>query len=675
MRKYALSLAVALAVYELPFVLSAQTDSSRLDIGAVSLNKAFMQTVTIRGEDLEKMPFLNLSDAIRAWLFGEYTQPVTLSYVVDGNPVTDVNIYPIYEIETVTFINNAVAAAAYGNMQKELVLIATRRGAGKEGIRVAAQTGWVRGDEGGTDTQNGIYHQYYLGAYRNLGKVSFGVSADWQRDFEPVEKSTTSFTTTPSSLQRWKWNGRLEWRPDGQNTIGLTLGYAPERLLYSSFASTTGYIYSYSTGLYGHLLVPQLSWEGRWAKGLRNRLSAEYLYSWADQDYAQSDIMVNNGVSTVQSFTTQTRVRDEHPVLQDHLSYETLAGNWHLVPALDLTWQGIDEKENYDEYQTAGNGSNSSTMEEKGSLFYITPAVDLSLARALDIQAGAMLNASSKVEMGSGRVFPFVTGTLDLLHLNAASDGASLKLFGSYARRPTIYLNDYNLIDFSNGEANQTLYTIYHDMGGYEYYNGVVSAGYSGEPAEPRYWIWETGAAFSTKDGRATVQYSYERRNYSFIEFNGNGLGYESWTAGFHHVDLRFKVIGSKAMSWLTGINVNLLRSKGDTVGFQNNGYPPGLIGDVVPAGYSWTGGWVNRWRFGRFSAGLDVLYHLGVAAGSGVPKNTAAVPNIYAGYRFGQPHDRGLEVFIESRGLVMNTPTDVADGRRYYTLGGHFSL
>lgn len=78
---------------------SLDRDSTRLDLGWLTIDKDLAQTITVKGADLEKMPFVNLSDAIRAWFFGGYTVPGTLAYVVDGNPVTDVNLYPIYEIE------------------------------------------------------------------------------------------------------------------------------------------------------------------------------------------------------------------------------------------------------------------------------------------------------------------------------------------------------------------------------------------------------------------------------------------------------------------------------------------------------------------------------------------------------------------------------------------------
>src|SRR5580700_9885930 len=106
----------------------AQDDSSRLDAGFVTLKREFTQIVSIKGSDLEKMPFTNLSDAIAAWLYGAYTTPVTLQYVVDGNPVADVNAYSIYDIEEVVLVQNAAALVNTVDGQQEMVIIRTKCG-------------------------------------------------------------------------------------------------------------------------------------------------------------------------------------------------------------------------------------------------------------------------------------------------------------------------------------------------------------------------------------------------------------------------------------------------------------------------------------------------------------------------------------------------------------------
>jgi hypothetical protein len=655
-----------------------QPDSSRYDVGFGTLNKNFTQHVTVRGEDLQKMPFVNLSDAIRAWFFGAYTG--LLTYVVDGNPVMDVNIYPIYDIEEVTWIENAVASAAHGNTETELVLVTTKRGRAKPGLQVAAQTGLVKEDAQGTPTNSGVYHQYYAGAAGNFGKVSAGVSADWQQDIFPEAKAQPGGSDGPAKLQRWRLNGWLDWRPDAQNRIGLRLGYAPQQTKnVSAEAGANSYSY-FSTGQNYHFFVPELSWEGNWAPGLRNRLDAEYLHSPYSYQNNESAVYPS-GTGTVNSSNGESEnYTANHVFIRDHLNYETKAGNWTILPAIDLDYQHIDEKSSEYNFQQGPNAfTNTFSEESKGSLFYITPAVDLELAKALDIDAGMLIDASSKVDPSNRRFFPFVTAGLDVLHLGNSAEGAGLKVFGSYARRPAVFINDYGLDDLANTGATQSLFNVFYGASGYTEVNGNASlSNFAGKL--PGAWTWETGLEFVSQDRRLTVQYSYERRSLYPTLINvttGSGYEFEPWTASFHHVNARVTVVDSKAVKWVTGLDVNLLRLKGDTAGsgafYANIGND--LTGDVYPAGYSWTGGWVNRLTLGHFTAGLDLLYHLGLSTNTGYPKNTMAMPNVYAGYNFGLPHERALEVFVESRGLVMNTRTDLIDPRRYYTVGGNLTL
>jgi len=674
-KHFTLSPVILLSFFVISVQSSAQragSDSSRFDIGYLSLNRNFTQHVSIRGEDLEKMPFSNLSDAIRAWLFGAYTTPTAIAYVVDGNPVTDVNIYPIFEIEEVTLVNNALATAAYGNSQKELVLITTRRRTGKEGMQFAAQTGLVKDNSGSHNTNSGLYHHYYLGAYENRQQVSYGASADWLRDFEPVYRDPTVDVVTSPNLQRWRFNGWLDWRPDARNVIGLKLGYAPQSIQSDLVYGGTGHVTQKDLS---HLLVPALTWEGSWGRGLRNKFDVEYLLGAKkldDQSYSNSPPNYSSGGNLAQ-------YNAAHLIFRDRLGYEAVAGKWHILPAIDISYDRIGDKRNIVETQYGYTaGPFGGRQELKGSLFYLTPAVDFTLARVLDIHAGLFVNASSRVDSSNRRFFPFVTVSEDLLHSGGETGDRSLKLFGSYARRPAIYIDDYSLSDLSYQGAPQDVDNIYYGVYDYEFLNGYGATPQDIRGPQPGYWAWQTGVAYASRDKRFSAQYSLEQRKFCIVMAAANaGVLYAPWTTSFHRTEVRFRVVDDKKINWLTGLNVNLMRAKNNSPTFVYNYYPLVVpVGDVYPAKYSWTGGWVNRLTAGCFTAGLDLTYHLGVATlTTGYVKNTVVLPNLYAGYRWELPHARRLEVFVESRGLVMNTSTALADGRRFYTAGGNFNL
>ena len=58
-----------------------------------------------------------------------------------------------------------------------------------------------------------------------------------------------------------------------------------------------------------------------------------------------------------------------------------------------------------------------------------------------------------------------------------------------------------------------------------------------------------------------------------------------------------------------------------------------------------------------------------------GGKQNSLLVPNLYAGYGWKAPGLGMLEFFVESCGAIRNSPNDLSDGRRFYTLGGKLSI
>lgn len=105
----------------------AQDDSSWYDLGSTRVEKKFTQHIAIKGEDLERMPFASLSGAINVWLYGAYSNPATRVYIVDGNMVTDVNAWSIYDIEEVVLLQSALVQTSGNAGQQQFVLVTTRK--------------------------------------------------------------------------------------------------------------------------------------------------------------------------------------------------------------------------------------------------------------------------------------------------------------------------------------------------------------------------------------------------------------------------------------------------------------------------------------------------------------------------------------------------------------------
>ncbi|HLZ88917.1 MAG TPA: hypothetical protein VKQ52_16795, partial [Puia sp.] len=282
MKKTALSFVLAIAAMGSLF---AQKDSSYYDLGYTTLDKRFTQSITVKGSDLEKMPFVNLGDAIGAWFYGSYTEPGMVIYIVDGNPVSDVNTYSIFDIEEVTLVQNAAALVGTAGSQQEVVLVKTKRGNGGRGLLAAGQLGLVDGNGGGVKTNTSLYHHYYLGVYANKEKMSYGISADWVRDIEPVTKDSRTEVRTPFNLQRWRLNGYFNWRPDSRNSIDVVMGYAPQRIAEDVTGKTSPTMQELSNNAHAHVLSPQVRWHSELPAGFTNDLQGTYLATTGNGDY------------------------------------------------------------------------------------------------------------------------------------------------------------------------------------------------------------------------------------------------------------------------------------------------------------------------------------------------------------------------------------------------------
>lgn len=655
----------------------AQHDTTHLDLGYTKIDKKFTQQITIRGADLEKMPFTNLSDAIAAWLYGGYSKPYALVYLVDGNPVSDVNAYSVFDIEEVTLVQDASAAMGFGGGQQQMVLVTTRRGKGKRGITASAQTGVVNSNVGDTKTNTGGYHQYYIGGYQNLDKVSFGLSAGFQRDIFPMPKPDNTKINTPLNLQRWRLNGYFDWRINSRNLVEIGMNYTPQHV--AAARSNTINVSKGSSKAPQNVLLPNLRWHSEIAPGLTNDLQGSYMGAHYNLHAEQ--------VALYYTDQTQTNIVDnkntsEHWRVRDRLAVVARAGDWRIEPALNFLYEHLAVSYSSSNLQTIQFSipntlpaitSNSVTSKAKGHYGVLTPSVGINYKKLLNIEAGLLMNLSTPVN-GGKKELPYVRAGIDLLQFGKTERNNSLNLFGSYARRNLLFSNGLGLTDLNTS----TSLVVIQGLG-----TNMLSPVTVPTISNASYWAWEGGVTYSTANQRVKLQYSIERRNLSLPGYIAVGNAYvpfyREWRSIMHHLDVRVKVVDRANLRWETGLNLTLLHSKPKSTDIVATNFYYTVLGEWDPNGYSPTGGWVNRVEVHKFIAGLDLLYQFhetpattyGNSNVSTDPKvNSILIPNVYAGYRSG-----GWELFAESRGLYRNKKQDITDMRKYYTLGAKVNL
>ena len=681
----------------------AQYDSSRLDVGYLPLQRDLTQNISIKGADLEKMPFANLSDAIAAWLYGAYSQPAALLYVVDGSPVADVNAYSVFDIEEVVLVQNAAAMGYTGTSQQEVVWIRTRRGKAKSGVTAAAQTGLVNGGIKGVSTDTRWYHQYYLGANINPGAWRFGASASWLRDVQPISESYQ--IVTPDNLQRWRLHGYADWQPDRHDQLELSVGYVPEKFRMGTDSTGSGYVTTVRNLASQRFFLPELRWRGEWLGGLTNELQASYIQSvYQGGEPSTTTPVVDTGGEYRYTDSIGGDRSSYHVYVRDRLAYQLAAGGWRIEPAMNVSYEHTAERLSYVQYGTDGIGpgplpfystSQGYTYERYHLLFY-TPQLDIHYKHGFDLVGGEMIQKGLYEAPGSHKAFFFISSSFDVLRLSNEKSHSGLAFFGSYAQRVTPPLAGYQLADLTYGYSNEALF----GNGSFVGLTVGPSTYYYEEPkASQRYWVWEAGTRYTTWENRLQIQANIERRNGALLLYIplAYGAGFSAEVISLVtsdlllHADAKVRILQDAVVDWQSGINATVLRTRlGGSSTVTEDGAVVSSVGDLYPNPYSVTGGWVNRVRVGHFIGGLDLLYHFGETyfkTGPGTfpvvtsKLNPVAIPNIYAGYRFDPAHNgsnpahNGLEIFVESRGLFRSNPSDLAETRRYYTVGGKWSL
>ncbi len=681
---------------------NAQTDTTHFDLGHMQLRKEFTQNITVKGSDLEKMPFTNLAEAINVWFYGTYSNTNTLVYIIDGNLVNDVNAYSIYDIDEVTLVQNSVSKLAGAVGPQQLVLIKTKR-AKTKGLEVTAAgqanlsslyTNNLPSNESGEKSSTTVYQEYYAAVHQNTGNMQFGVSADYTRDALPELKNPIVDYETPQNLQRIKLNGFFDVKL-GSSVLDVTAGFTKQKNddVYAISDSTEQAALDFDDN--------SRIWNGTVKltttifPGLTNVVHGDY------NNYRVSDI----GAQIVQfnNNTTSTLFKAEtyahNIVAYDNLTYNAKFGDWGLEPAVNLTFRTLRDSSYNSSSSVDGNGSSvsSSTSSSRINehLFLLTPSVNLYYKSYFNIQAGLIYNPGGHggYTLPSGaktkKTLPFVSVSADVAQLIDPASTVSVKVYGSYAI--TDFLNDdaNTLSDISNGTALQIPVT--GQLGATNSYNGPLYTYYPGysyytyqADAAKTYRDFSAGISVSPKKSGLTLGYFFQHTNYLApvyvsVPFSDNEiqtlLFFENAGATLNRLSLGYNMIANPAFKWESNVNATMLKTN----------IPVSFGSPITSGNNEWTGGWANRLSYSSFSAGVDVLYqfHEKVQTAIYTPAytvntttvNSFSLQNLYVSYSLKVKGLHALELFANGRNLFQNKKADITDNSRYFGLGFRATL
>ncbi|WP_214072319.1 hypothetical protein [Mucilaginibacter sp. dw_454] len=679
----------------------AQSDSesavdSTYDLGRTTFKKRNVQAITIKGSDLEKMPFTDIKDAINIYVNGIYSAKQNYAYVIDGILNADINAYSIYDIDEISIIQNAATALNGADPTKVLVLVKTRRGGTESsGVTVAGQSDFVRlmkisqflpnPEFSANDLHkvNTMYHQYYVSAYANTKNIRAGISAEiihndipLGADIVPVDFNYEQYGAI--NTNRYKFNGYLDVKLGERNLLSVNTGYAPQRDLTNEYNTVTipnGHINKYDANFYSsqNLFYTDIKLTTQIAQGFTNKISAGFQRLRSN---AQEVTHTYDNGTLANSFERDSVSAINSYVAKDDISYETQLGDFTLQPNVNFTYRQAGNPHSMNEINSY-NGQffppliNQYSATQK--LAILTPSITLGYLDWVSLQGGFQTyfnsTAKSTVEGHDNTTpLPFATANIDLTKpLDLDTNDMHLNLFGSYAQNFT-YANDLTsgLLDnyFIHVGNNANFSTAPDPYQVYTQIQGGLTASFLGN--------------------KLSFSYNYSLKRFSagqdilttdvlYIDHYSN----TNARVELHRVGIDFALPTDGNFKWRTNLNGTLVIMR-DSYKVVN--YLPEFLRLAYPGKPFITGGFVNQFSYKDLYLDFGVIYCMNQAKLDHPNStqtyeligktNTFDLQNIDLGYKIPVTHIKSLEVYASARNLFQNDQSAIVESRRFIGAG-----
>jgi hypothetical protein len=643
---------------------SAQTDSTYIDLGRMRARKEFIQTTVIKASDLAQMPFTTLSDVIRLWVNGSYSDKSTMVYVIDGVMINDVDAYSIFDIEEIIIVNDALSQPNGASNLQTLALIKTKGvKSTKPHFSFAGQAFAVTKKENGQKYTTEVFHQYGLSGSGNIGKVSVGGSLNYLHDPMPNNDSV-KVATTPN-IDRFRLHLWAQTKLGRKSTLALQGNYTPQDC-HSNFTSYSPYVISSYVRNYNESLInASLQLQTAFTSRLQNKFSAGYTNGIQKAFDSTGNLSVNN---SAKNYTNNDGNLKGHFVyLNDNLNYVWTLKNWKIEPALGLNFQSL--KYNYTNnhllWDNGNHASSTETENESKNFLTATPMLAVSYKNIVNVQGGFTQDLATIVpnDLHGSRTFPFVSLAVNALPSNAK---LSWKIYGSYAKMfASNNMSAFQLNDF-------TLFNNYYNLPYSIFSEGIWPNGPTKSTGfNERY---QAGSDFSFLRKRFALGYNYLHVSSSDVTpyvYPRIAMFYlpGKYKMERHQLSLTGEVVQNKSFKWRTGMFVNFLKIHSHIYGFE---FPS----DEKPN----TGGWTNRFGYKSFSLGADMLYMLNkdlvVTGGKSEKHSSVLLQNVYLSYSFNGGKLHNGSVYVSSRNSTDSNIMPLSnDGRRFYGGGVKFDF
>jgi hypothetical protein len=631
------------------FDYTAPLDSTFYDLGRVRMQKKFTQGFTIKAADLEKMPFMDLKEALAVYYNGIYGATQKFNYIINGVLNTDINAYSIYDIDEITFIQNAATTLNGGLPSQVLVLVKTKHGGpDASGVIVNAQTNVIKRyiPSVATTSKNAensgvaaptLYHQFNVSAYTSSSWISAGLSANLQRDVFPAYKAANYWDIKfqPYTVNRYKGNGFVDIKIDTNNVMSLNAGYVSqddaEARKRSVIVLNTKVETGHEKSVNQNVLFGNFQYRSTIIDRITNKLSASFQQLKLRGGVVVESLPVSDTVGTKTSYT-----------IKDDIAYRFELGSLIITPQLNLTYRKATDTSNMNYYVvlTRIRGYNNSQK-----LFTATPSIAVNIKDFLSVQVGAQKPISAKTNFVNTRTV-----------IDKNITGPNGVFFPEYSARPSEFNNSTATtilpfasfsVDLVKGWHNvrprktrpkvfdpSTAVMLYASFARSTSYTGDFYGALSDHVSEtgdgqvPVYELYNTGKAYNQLDGGLTYSllkkglsfsYNYSNSKFATVYYvrakSGNPPDDSAKLAianiEIHRLSINFSPVGNHKLKWTTNLNGTYVANNSPNKNYYTDQmrlffqqkddqlYIKGII----------TGGFVNQLSYKRAYAGVNVLY------------------------------------------------------------------
>ncbi len=685
------SFPIAFALLLFTATVSAQSDSAWFDMGRIRLNKAFTQATTIRTSDIARIPFLNLSEVIRSWANGALTQKDQIVYVVDGITVVDIDVYNIQDIEDITIIRNALGNQSGVDNLQLMALVRTKQWSPESRhIRFSAMGSALhrrvtsnisRYQQQTENVFSGNFQQYALSVSGGNQKINYGGSLGFVHDeMPPRNRKDSLYDKRVPGINRLKIYLWGSYAINKNNTLSAHFNYTPQTERSHMYQILERMNIDDTKKDREYVINPYIKLETSVRNFFANKFSFSYLNGrvldsghvrWSENSGAH----IRNGWS-VDSVTAETFI------FNDNLSFIVGKEKWQLEPSVNINFQkaffrkagAISAR-----HEQVPDMSYSWSMQRRyAKLLTATPSVSISYDAFFLLQLGVLLDGSKIIDTGymHTRSYPFINGTVNLAKVFKTEQYFGWKVFGSSSERFTGVDGIYQLSDFNHNIFFSSIVDFSSSPTGAVYPAYVL-------PANKLATMWQTGSSLSFLQEKIRVSYNYtdaEQRQVTVIRLSP-WVPFTEAVAGKYHrkkhyFSIEADIFRTDKLTWHSGLFANIIKNA--------SAFDVDVSRDLlVFTEQASTGGWVNRLRYKKISAGADILFLLDHEERSvndlgefSVKKyNTLQLANLFFAYQLNIQRIDG-ELFITGRNLIDSATYPISpDRKKYFGAGFRVSL